>query len=88
VHQDLLVAGCRAGGIASHTREVGAKKRDRRRHVGQHAQRPANRWLVRLVARSGKRAIGTGQQRLDRVHAAANDGGDRLGQAQARPSGD
>ena len=85
VRQGLLVAGFSAGSIASHTREVGAKKRDRRRHVGQHAQRPADRRLVRLVARGGKLALGTGQQRLGRLHAAADDGGDCLRQAQARP---
>ena len=62
------------------------QERDQRGDIGQHAPRPAGGRLIRFIAANSKRALGVVQQALDRFHLAADDGADRLGQAQARPS--
>jgi hypothetical protein len=75
-------------GVPAAPGQVRARDRDRRGQVGHQARRPPDRRRIRLVAGGRQRRVGIGEQRFGLVHAAHEEGPDRLGQQQSRAGAD
>ena len=77
----------RALGVAAERGEVSTLGGDRRGHVQQPASGPTVRFEG-LIGRTRERALGGIQRRPGRLHAAAGEDQERLGQQQPWPRGD